>query len=106
MSSAQIEYSPASNGQAAVLKLAGKVDFTNVVGLLKKGTTYIKDGSSELVVDLNGMQCAQSIVLSMLLRWLATAQQSGREVTITGMSEKLFDIARVSGVETVLPLTR
>jgi len=87
-----------------VLALVGEVDFDTVTDVRQAGEKLIDQASSSFLVDLGGLTSAHSVVLSLLVRWVAHAQRQDKTFEIRSMPTKLFDVARVSGVETILPL--
>jgi len=87
-----------------VLVVVGEVDLDSVVDVRKAGEKLIDGAGSSFLVDLGGLTSAHSVALSLLVRWMAYARQQEKTFEIRGMPAKLFDVARVSGMETILPL--
>ena len=87
-----------------LLLLSGEVDFESVESARTQGEQLIDRSPASFAVDLSGLSSAHSVALSLLMRWYAYARQKGKALHIQGMPAKLFDVARVSGLETVLPL--
>ena len=57
-----------------------------------------------LRLDVTGLIRVDSAGLATLLAWFAEAQRRKVAVQLVGASEQLLQMARVSGVDTVLPL--
>ncbi len=85
------------------LMLAGDVTSENVVSLRTKGENVIRGMSSIGFIDLAGLGSANTITLSLLLGWLRFANRSNVSLTISQSQGRLFDMARVSGLEMILP---
>jgi len=85
------------------LLLAGDVTSENVVSLRAKGESVIGKMTSRGTIDLAGLCSANTITLSLLLSWLRFAKRRNVSVVISQSPGKLFDMARVSGLESVLP---
>lgn len=85
------------------LLLVGDVTFQNVVSLRGKGESIISRMSSRGIIDLTGLCSANTVTLSLVLSWLRFAKRSNVSLTISQSPGKLFDMARVSGLESVLP---
>lgn len=89
----------------AVLRLTGGVDFETAPLLCQQGLDCLEKVSATAIrVDLAGVTAANSVLFSVLIRWLAIARARSVDIVITGLSHRLYDVARVSGLETVLPL--
>lgn len=88
---------------ADTLLLTGDVTSQNVVSLRTKGESVIRQMTSRGTIDLAGLSSANTITLSLLLSWLRFAKRSNVSLIINQSPGKLFDMARVSGLELVLP---
>ncbi|MFD2229679.1 STAS domain-containing protein [Alkalimarinus sediminis] len=88
---------------ADTLLLTGDVTAQNVVALRAKGEAMIQSLHSKSVINLSGLCSANTITLSLLLSWLRFAKRSNVSLTISQPPNTLFDMARVSGLELVLP---
>lgn len=93
-----------SLAQPDILRVAGEVDFESAVTVRQQGEALIERAAPQFRVDLSGLTSAHSVTLSVLLRWLAHARKMNKSFVIQGMPPRLFDVARVSGLETLLPL--
>lgn len=86
-----------------ILVLRGEVTAANVMDIRKAGESIIGRMPSSGVVELSELGSANAVTLSLILAWLRAAKQKNRSVVIRGMPKKLFDMARVSGLELILP---
>lgn len=85
------------------LSLSGEVSADNVVALRNKGEGIIKHMPSESAINLAGLTSANTITLSLLLSWIRYAREKSVSLTIVQSPNQLFDMARVSGLEQILP---
>lgn len=88
---------------ADMLLLTGDVTSENVASLRDKGESIIRQMTSQGTVDLAGLCSANTITLSLLLSWLRFARRCNVSLVISQSPGKLFDMARVSGLELILP---
>ncbi len=82
-----------------VLVVTGEVSADTVVSLRKQGEKLIGTASGSLVVDLDGLVTAHSVVLSMLLCWQRLAHQTGIPLSFRGVSGRLASLAALSNLE-------
>ena len=85
------------------LALMGDVTSENVVSIRAEGENLISRITSSGVIDLGGLSSANTITLSLLLSWLRFAKSRSVVLTVRQASAKLFDMARVSGLDHILP---
>lgn len=83
--------------------LAGEVTTDNALVLRHEGERALKDASASLVVDLAGISRSTSAAISVLLCWMRAADRLGKKIQFANMPDKMFDVARVSGLDAVLP---
>jgi phospholipid transport system transporter-binding protein len=82
-----------------VLVVTGEVSADTVVALRKQGEKLIGTASGNLVVDLDGLVTAHSVVLSMLLCWQRLAHQAGISLSFRGVSGRLASLAALSNLD-------
>ncbi|MCF7203749.1 STAS domain-containing protein [Pseudomonas oligotrophica] len=99
MSEARIE-----QGAAGELRLVGVLDHRSGPGLRESGRALIGAGAGELLVDCSGVEKSTSVGLSLLLSFMRDARARGRTLRVAGLPEDMAKIARVSGLEDILPL--
>ncbi|MFT5716698.1 MAG: phospholipid transport system transporter-binding protein [Oleiphilaceae bacterium] len=56
-----------------------------------------------LQINLAQLNAVSSVVLSLLLCFIRTANKVSCELTFVNMSQDLFDMARVGGIESLFP---
>ena len=83
--------------------LSGPITLENVVRVLQEGRQHIQEGVRS--VDLGEVTEMDSALLAMLLAWLRDARAHKRELTIANLPESLQTIARLYGVEQLLPVS-
>ena len=86
-----------------VLVLKGGVTAANVIVIRKAGEDIISKFSIDGIIDLSSVSSASAVTLSLLLAWLRIAKSRNVSLVFRGMPDRLFDMARVSGLELVLP---
>jgi phospholipid transport system transporter-binding protein len=57
----------------------------------------------DLLVDFSRVESVDSAAVSMLLGWERAAQHGERELRVTGLPESLLSLARLYGVDKLLP---
>ena len=90
--------------------LSGPVTLANVAEVLLEGKQHFDDGRRRLdesvrVVDLGGVTEMDSALLALLLAWLRDAQGRDRALEFANPPESLRTIARLYGVDGLLPLS-
>jgi phospholipid transport system transporter-binding protein len=86
---------------AGQITVKGPVTFATAGTLLAAGKTLFA-GKPVVTVNLQEVTNVDSAGLALLLEWLRQARAERRTVTFQGIPEKLFAIARLSGVEALL----
>lgn len=89
-----------------VILLSGVLDHSNVVSARERGEALLGQAGSRCAVSLSGLESAHSAVLSLLLCWLRFAGKRQLSLTFVDMPDRLYDMARVSGLDDLLPLSR
>jgi phospholipid transport system transporter-binding protein len=84
--------------------LSGPVTLDNVVRLLHEGRQHIAEGVRS--VDLGEVTDMDSALVAMLLAWLRDARSHQRELTFANPPESLQTIARLYGVDKLLPVSQ
>lgn len=79
--------------------VTGEVSADTVVALRQQGEKLIRAASGNLVVDLDGLATAHSVVLSMLLCWQRLAHQAGIALSFRGVSSRLASLASLSQLD-------
>lgn len=79
-------------------------DYLSIVSCRSELEKYIALSSGKsLKINLSLLDAVSSIVLSMFLCFIREAKQSSCDIVFVNMSQGLFDMARVGGVESLFP---
>jgi len=100
MSNAQLNKRGA--GEVAV---SGCLNFTEVTGLLKS-SKLLFNGQGDLVFDLSAVEKSDSSGLALLVEWMSMATKTSQGISFQGVPKQMLDIAKVSGLDKVLPLVK
>jgi phospholipid transport system transporter-binding protein len=84
------------------LFVSGPVTLANVAGLLDEGRRHIEEGVR--AVDLGEVTEMDSSLVALLLAWMRDARLRGRDLAFANMPESLRTIARLYGVDGLLPV--
>lgn len=85
--------------------LAGELSFASVPGLLDQGLKEF-DFASSIQLDLGDIDHADSAGLALLLEWMDIARAAGGSLSLKHIPDSLLDIARMSNLEALLPLSK
>ncbi len=96
----QVELQETSEGEVS---LSGVLSFGSVNEALDAMQPLI-DSRSSLLIDLSGVERADSAGLALLVEWISQAQQKGIRLSYCEIPQQILAIARVSGLDTVLPI--
>lgn len=99
---AQASISEAGNGRLAI---EGDLSFASVPGLWRHWRSIVP-GRTVLDVELSGVRRSDSAGLALLVECLREGRQSGAQVRFFNIPSQMLAIARVSGLDAVLPLHR
>jgi phospholipid transport system transporter-binding protein len=83
------------------MMVSGDVTMETVPALFAQGLQHLS--SKDLVVDLSQTHAVDSAAVSMLLAWQRAAQNGQRALQIVDMPEDLLSLAKLYGVEEMLP---
>lgn len=81
--------------------IEGELGFTTVSAILPESSRLF-NGGSEIVVDLSGINRADSAGLALLLEWLGMARTINRRLKYRNIPEQIVKIAKISGLEQIL----
>ncbi|MDX1693643.1 MAG: STAS domain-containing protein, partial [Ketobacteraceae bacterium] len=68
------------------------------------GEKLLESLQSGITVDLEEVEQSSSVGVSVMLCWLRSARAADKDIRFRAMPAKMFDVARVSGLDDVLPL--
>jgi len=84
------------------LLLSGSVTLSNVARLLEEGRRHVEEGVR--TIDLGEVTEMDSALLALLLAWLREAKARSRTLQFTRLPESLRTIARLYGVDELIPV--
>ena len=83
--------------------VSGPVTLANVAAVLEEGRRHFEEGVG--TIDLGEVTEMDSSLLAAMLAWLRDAKSRERELAFTNLPESLRTIARLYGVDTLLPVS-
>ncbi len=86
------------------LSLSGRMDHDAAVDAREQGERLLAEDPGPWRINLRGLESAHSGVLSLLLCFLRAADRHQRSITFVEMPDRLYDMARMSGLDQLLPL--
>lgn len=98
MSSAQFE----AQGDEGRLALLGELTFETVPGLSKDLGPIFRE-CARLRVDLSDLERVDSAGLALLIEWTRLTRAFGHSLEFINIPQQLLTIARVSGLDQMLP---
>ena len=87
------------------LQLSGELNAATVPGLLGEAESLFKQSGQRISIDLAGVTRADSSGLALLIEWMRNARAQQRELRFVRLPEQMLEMARVSGIEALLPLS-
>jgi phospholipid transport system transporter-binding protein len=82
--------------------VSGAVTLANVAAVLEEGRRHLEEGVR--TVDLGEVTEMDSSLLAAMLGWLRDARLRGRELAFVNVPESLRTIARLYGVDSLIPV--
>lgn len=86
-------------------RVEGDLTFATVSRALGEGQRLFEGAGETIAVDLAGVARADSAGLALLVEWLRTARGGGREIRFEHVPRQMMEMARVSSLDDILPLT-
>lgn len=83
--------------------VSGPVTLANVGAILEEGRRHLEEGVR--TVDLGEVTEMDSSLLAAMLAWMRDARSRSRELAFTNLPESLQTIARLYGVDSLIPVT-
>lgn len=92
--------------EEGVFRLRGQLQLGAVTDLLDRSRDLLfgDASTSPWVLDLSGLERADSAALALLLEWMEMAEAKGGSLELRGLPDALRRIARLSNVEDFLPI--
>lgn len=94
----------AKEGEPGCYRLLGEISFATV-GAFEKRMDPKLFAHSVITIDLAGVSRADSAGLALLLAWVKIARSQKAKLSLENFPEPLLAIARVGGVEDLLPIS-
>ncbi len=85
-----------------VCRLSGELGFS-AVPRVWRDSERLFTGSRHVLIDLGGVTRADSAGLALLISWIRIAEEKKISIKFKNIPGQLLAIARVSGVEEMLP---
>lgn len=85
------------------MKLVGKITLSNACAVLEQGKVLLSKHHS-VCIDASGLKNLSTVALALFLAWEKFAIQLGYAIKFSGLSEKMVELASVSGLSTVLAI--
>lgn len=85
------------------LMLSGELSMATVPALLKQ--LDWRQGETEIRIDLQGVERADSAGVALLIEWRRAAAQQQRTIDFQNIPSQMLAIARLSGVDELLALS-
>lgn len=92
----------AANGEEGQLALLGALTFETVPGLSKELAPVLRQ-HPRLRIDLSAIERVDSAGLALLTEWMRLTRALGHSLEFINVPRQLLTIARVSGLDQVLP---
>lgn len=86
------------------LQVSGCIDFDNALDLKQQGQRLINKAADHCQIDFSEVSRAGSAALTVLFSWIRHAANSRKTLEFTNLPEDLLGVAKVSGVDQILPL--
>jgi len=91
------------SGRDGRLEVHGELSFASVPALWRECRQRCASGAA-VDIDLAHVQRADSAGLALLVEWLREAQHSGTRLRFFNIPAQMLEMARVSGLDGILPL--
>lgn len=86
------------------MEMQGHLDVHTVPGIFATGLKHL--ASEDLQVDFSRVETVDSAAVAMLLGWTRAALREKRALHLVGLPDDLLSLARLYGVDELLPVER
>ena len=86
------------------MTLEGQLNKETVASLRREFSGLIDKAGGAIDIDLVNVTRSTSVGLSLLLCYLRKAKSADKTISFVNMPEPLYEMARVSGIDGVLPI--
>lgn len=83
------------------LLVHGRLTIATVPALFETGLQHLN--KEDLLVDFSAVEAVDSAAVSLLLGWQRAAQRAQRQLRVMGLPDDLQSLARLYGVDELLP---
>jgi len=83
--------------------IEGSLDFATVPPFVTRVAEILGNGATSIVIDLKGVTRADSAGLALLVEWMRVAHRRHRNIAFRNIPAQMLAIAKVSGLERILP---
>jgi phospholipid transport system transporter-binding protein len=83
--------------------LAGELDLRSAAAVLASGLSAFA-GEGRVDVDLSRVERTDSAGLAVLIEWTRAARRAGTEIAFRALPARLSALARIGGVDQILPV--
>ncbi len=84
--------------------ISGELNMQTVPDPLQQVEPILSRSQGEVCFDLQAVTRSDSAGLALLVEWMQFARQRDRKLSFRNLPDQLRDIARISGLEDLLPL--
>lgn len=96
-------FTETGTGQFAV---AGELSKITVPAVWRSANTLLQGASQDLLIDLQQVTHTDSAGLALLLEWMTLARDKQLQIHFRNLPAQLWEIAKVSDLEDILPLAK
>jgi phospholipid transport system transporter-binding protein len=90
-------------GEQGAFRIVGRLSFETVPDLQRRSSVLFAD-ATDIDVDLERVERADSAGLALIIGWLREARWRGASLTLHNIPEQMRALARLSGLEDLLPV--
>ena len=94
------------NRDDGVLLLVGDLSFKSVPNVLKQSKPFLNVKNTQLDVDLSGVTRSDSAGIGLLIEWMKMTVKNNTKIRFLNIPDQMLEIARVSGLDDVIPLMK
>lgn len=84
--------------------IEGELNKATVPTVWRKANNLLQSTTRNLVFDLKDVTRTDSAGLALLLEWMTVARGKGLEIHFRNLPTQLWDIAKVSDLDDIIPL--
>jgi len=85
--------------------VVGELNMQTVPGIARQASAFLNGPHGEVTIDLSGVTRADSAGLALLLDWSRVARRQQYTLRFTNLPEQLMQIAKVSELDEILPVS-